>query len=326
MPRHRSIGIIGRGPLGRQIETLLRTHVSLAPLVREITVVGRTANLDRRRGGTPTVESVMTDRSTDTVIIATPPATHEALAHWALDAGKHVVIEKPAALSASGAREIRVHAALANRSVGIVRQHRDTIGWQEARRKVCGGALGAVHSALVELPLWRSDVYFAHDEARARDQIWNLAYHETDLVRWCLGPVERVDLVAASRTDGPRKALTASLIHASGCLTTISFSTAAFPGRAPRISFNGSAGSLVMESDTAVLEACPDQSTVPPAGLYLHTPAHPAPEHSWLEPYAAQLRRFLLTFDSDAPPMVDASAIDTISILSQISDLLAERA
>jgi len=52
------------------------------------------------------VSTVLEDPSIEAVVISTPVGTHEGLARRALEAGKHVLVEKPLADSVSGASEI----------------------------------------------------------------------------------------------------------------------------------------------------------------------------------------------------------------------------
>lgn len=59
-----------------------------------------------------TVEEVLQDASVDAVLIATPPDTHAALAVAALRAGKHVLLEKPMALSMEDAEAIEKEAGI----------------------------------------------------------------------------------------------------------------------------------------------------------------------------------------------------------------------
>jgi predicted dehydrogenase len=51
-------------------------------------------------------ERVLDDPTIDAVVIATPPRTHHRLARMALEAGKHVMVEKPLATCAADARDL----------------------------------------------------------------------------------------------------------------------------------------------------------------------------------------------------------------------------
>ena len=52
------------------------------------------------------LDDVLDDPGVDAVIVATPPATHHALVKRALEAGKHVLVEKPLATTTADAEEL----------------------------------------------------------------------------------------------------------------------------------------------------------------------------------------------------------------------------
>jgi predicted dehydrogenase len=51
-------------------------------------------------------DAVLCDRSVEAILVATPPHTHHALVKRALEAGKHVLVEKPLATRLSDAQEL----------------------------------------------------------------------------------------------------------------------------------------------------------------------------------------------------------------------------
>ncbi|HWI71213.1 MAG TPA: Gfo/Idh/MocA family oxidoreductase [Baekduia sp.] len=62
------------------------------------------------------LDDVVADDTIDAVLVATPPRTHHAIAHAALSAGKHVLVEKPLAKTAAEALDL-VELARANELV-----------------------------------------------------------------------------------------------------------------------------------------------------------------------------------------------------------------
>ncbi|WP_414171303.1 Gfo/Idh/MocA family protein [Clavibacter tessellarius] len=256
-------------------------------------------------------DAVLDDASLEAVLIATPPDSHEEPAHRALDRGMHVLVEKPAALTAAGARALDRHAASAGRTLQVVSQLRRVDEVRRVRERIRAGDLGRIRTALVE-PLWRSDAYFRASAARRSHELWNLAYHQLDLAVWCLGPVDRISVTASRaprRGPGARQgAFTAALEHASGCLTTVRYTTEAFPGRAPRLAFDGTAGSVVLESETTVLDLAPPPDEVPDAGLYARERSATTAPSDWLAPHMVQLRAFLADPRAASPPRLDAAS------------------
>jgi predicted dehydrogenase len=83
----------------------------------------------------------------DVVHVLTPPETHAALAVEALDAGAHVLVETPMAVSVAGAEAIRAAAARARREVCVGHCWLYTPALLEAQRILASGAAGDVLQA-----------------------------------------------------------------------------------------------------------------------------------------------------------------------------------
>lgn len=111
------VGIIGYGLAGRVFHA---PFVNAVPGLRVDAFVER--KTDEAARAYPTtrtyrrVEDLLTDRGVGLVIVGTPNATHYPLAKQALEAGKHVVIDKPFAESSAQAEEL---ISIANRN-GLV--------------------------------------------------------------------------------------------------------------------------------------------------------------------------------------------------------------
>jgi predicted dehydrogenase len=60
-------------------------------------------------------EDVLADDELDAVVVATPAVTHYELAKRALEAGKHVLVEKPPAMNAAEAEDLVATAESAGR-------------------------------------------------------------------------------------------------------------------------------------------------------------------------------------------------------------------
>jgi predicted dehydrogenase len=90
-------------------------------------------------------EALVEAPDVDVVHICTPNHLHAPLAHAALAAGKHVVCEKPLATTADEARALHDAAAAAGRQAAVPFVYRYYPTVREARERVRGGHLGAVH-------------------------------------------------------------------------------------------------------------------------------------------------------------------------------------
>ncbi|MGN6208997.1 oxidoreductase [Asticcacaulis sp.] len=67
----------------------------------------------------PDLATALADPSIELVVIATPNEIHASMAHEALDAGKHVVIDKPFALSVAEGESVLAHAERVGKTVSV---------------------------------------------------------------------------------------------------------------------------------------------------------------------------------------------------------------
>ena len=92
----------------------------------------------------PSLEVALADPSIDLIVIATPNALHAPQARAALDAGKHVVVDKPFTVTVSEASDVIVHAGRAGRLVSVFHNRRYDADFQTLRHLLADGALGTV--------------------------------------------------------------------------------------------------------------------------------------------------------------------------------------
>lgn len=126
----------------------------------------------------------------DGVIIATPPASHAALARHAIDAGLHVLVEKPLTTSVADAEMLVEQAALqgVHLMVGHTFEY-NTAVWK-LRELVRGGSLGRilyVDTARQSLGRYQNDV----------NVLWDLAPHDISIVSYVLDEVPEAAAVWA---------------------------------------------------------------------------------------------------------------------------------
>ena len=128
---------------------------------------------------TDELDSLLRDPTVDAVAVATPPATHFEVAMAAIDAGKHVLVEKPLASSYAEGRAL-VEAA-EDRGVVLMCDHTYcyTPAVQRIRELVRGGVLGElqfVDSVRINLGLVQRDV----------NVLWDLAPHDLSILDFIL--------------------------------------------------------------------------------------------------------------------------------------------
>jgi predicted dehydrogenase len=133
-------------------------------------------------------EQLFADLEVELVSICTHTTTHVELAVAALEAGKHVLLEKPVALSSAGAREV---ARAAAKSKGLCMPAmciRFWPAWARAKGAIASREFGAVRSAvfrrLGSRPGWTG--FYANYE-QSGGALFDLHVHDADFVRYCFG-------------------------------------------------------------------------------------------------------------------------------------------
>ncbi|TMQ03390.1 MAG: Gfo/Idh/MocA family oxidoreductase [Deltaproteobacteria bacterium] len=124
--------------------------------------------------------AVIADPEVDAVVIATPLFTHHGLARAALEAGKHVLVEKPLAPSVAEAEELAGLAARAGRVLMIDHTFVYTGAVRKIASLIAGGELGRVlylDSVRINLGLFQPDY----------NVIWDLAPHDLTIIDFVLG-------------------------------------------------------------------------------------------------------------------------------------------
>jgi len=134
------------------------------------------------------------DAEVELVSICTPTDSHVSLAIAALEAGKHVLVEKPVALRAADVERLVAAAKAASTLCMPAHCMRFWPGWDWLHERVRSGDLGAVRSAvfrrLASPPAWSPDFYA--DAARTGGALVDLHIHDADFVRWCFGEPDEV--------------------------------------------------------------------------------------------------------------------------------------
>ncbi len=93
---------------------------------------------------TPDLADVLADPAIDLVVIATPNTLHAPQAHAALDAGKHVVVDKPFTVTVAEADGVSEHAVRAGRLLSVFHNRRYDADFLTIRGLLDDGALGEV--------------------------------------------------------------------------------------------------------------------------------------------------------------------------------------
>ncbi len=143
-----NMGFIGTGVRGAYLLQQFRDMPGVNPLVVADLYDGYLERAKEDTGGkiatTKKYEEVLDNKQVDAVVIATPDHWHRKMILDALDAGKHVYIEKPMTWSVEEGKEIVDAVARSGKKLQVGSQHRTDALAQKAREIVKSGALGKV--------------------------------------------------------------------------------------------------------------------------------------------------------------------------------------
>lgn len=154
---------------------------------------------------TASLEEVLADPGVDAVAVATPAASHYAVVMAALEAGKHVLVEKPLAPTLAEGR--RLVAAAEERGLTLMLDHTYcyTPAVRHLRELVRGGGIGDVQyvdSVRINLGLVQRDV----------DVLWDLAPHDLSIFDTIL-PADVVPVAVSAHGSDPIGAGHACVAH-----------------------------------------------------------------------------------------------------------------
>lgn len=219
----------------------------------------RRAELAARRPGLPLVGDVDgVLAASDVVVVLSPPAAHAEHVWAALEAGRHVVVEKPLALSRAEAEGLAALAA--DRALHLLAAPFVQLSptFRELWTLVADGALGRVHSGR-GLYGNAGSTWAAWYHDAAVGPLAEAGVYNVKSLALLLGPV--VEVLAAEATAEPRRAIGAAdvaagpdvvhavLRHAGGALSSVVASQAVQRYRRPGLELYGTAGSANLLGD-----------------------------------------------------------------------------
>jgi len=135
---------------------------------------------------------MLTNQKPDIVTIATESGKHRDIALDCLNAGCHVICEKPMALSVRDADEMIVAARQNGRKLGVCFQNRFNAPIQKLRAAVDTGRFGRVMHGMVQIRWNRNNAYYAEAPWRGTWEqdggtLMNQCTHGIDLLQWMMG-------------------------------------------------------------------------------------------------------------------------------------------
>ena len=260
------IGIIGMGNMGRfHANDLLEGKVARG----ELTTVGSTSphKLEEYKEKGVQVfgsgEEMIASGAIDALLIATPHYQHTSLGIAALEAGLHIMVEKPiSAHKADAERLIAAAAARPELKFGGMFQLRVEPRYQKIRELVQGGELGDLVRVIWVMTDWfRSEAYFQSGGWRATWKgegggvLLNQCLHQLDAMQWITGMPSQVRShvgIGKWHDIEVEDDVTCYMEFANGATGAFITSSGETPG-SNRFEIAGTKGRLILENDALTL-------------------------------------------------------------------------
>ena len=204
-----------------------------------------------------TLDEMLTDPEIDVVNIALPNHLHHAAVLKCAAAGKHVLTEKPPAMSLKETDEMIAACKIAGVKFGCTVQCRVRKSIQAMKQAVDSGRFGKLLHADAIMKWYRSTEYYHSDAWRMSRKSGagvtvQQAFHYIDLLQYLVGPARQVQ-ARMTNLAHPGIALEDTLMafvdFGCGAQGVVEASTALWPGTDVRIELNGENGTAIMAGE-----------------------------------------------------------------------------
>ena len=260
-PERPRFAIVGAGVIGTQHGLVLSQLADRAELVAVVDLQrDRAEKLAAERGGQvfTSLTDALAGEDVDVVAVCTPTGAHGEVAVEALEAGKHVIIEKPAEVTLDKTDRIIEAQRRAGTLVTVISQHRFDPSTEIVVAAIQAGELGRLTSGIASIDWWRGQSYYDSGEWRGTwdldggGALMNQGVHTVDLLLATMGrPVEvfaYTGTLAHERIETEDVAVGVVRFE-NGALGLLHASTAAYPGLSARLQVHGDKGSVVIDND-----------------------------------------------------------------------------
>ncbi|WBS00657.1 oxidoreductase [Pseudoduganella sp. SL102] len=194
-----------------------------------------------------TPQAMLDDPAIALVVVCTPNASHYALAKAALQAGKHVVVDKPFVLSSAEGDELAALARDRGLRLAVYQNRRWDGDFLTLRRTLESGELGAVHTYRAHF-----DRYAPQVKARWKEQaqpgagvLWDLGSHLIDQALQLFGKPHAVTAHLSTQRDGAQVEDAFELVLDHGGTKAVLHAGALVRAPGPRYQVHGTLGSFV---------------------------------------------------------------------------------
>jgi len=249
----------------------------------------------------------------DAVIISTPHYLHHPIAMEAMNAGKHVLVDKPMAISLREADEMIKEAERRHVRLGVVLQSRFDPGLRKVKVAVEEGKFGQLILGEAVVEWFRTQEYYDNSPWRGRwateggGALINQSIHTIDLLTWIMGPPKylwaQIDTVA-HKIEVEDLAV-AAIRFENGALGVIQGSTSIYPGLATRLEVHGTKGTTIIEGEVLKRWSLQGEEEIIAEGAKEGLKSWARPELVSATNHASLIKDFAQAILEDREPYVD---------------------
>lgn len=142
------------------------------------------------------VAEMVSREKIDAVIVCTPHPNHREPAIAALEAGAHVLVEKPLASSLEDCDAMLEASNRCGKQLGVICQRRWYLPAMRVKRAIVEGKIGEPVFGTIHMLGWRDEAYYQSDPWRGTWKgegggvLVNQAPHQLDMLQWFMGEIE----------------------------------------------------------------------------------------------------------------------------------------
>ena len=201
---------------------------------------------------------LLEDPEIDIVCICTPSGFHAEGAQEALRHGKHVVLEKPMALTTESAKAVLELCKQHNRLLTVISQWRFAPSFVYAKQLLEEKKLGNLVMCSLRMKYWRDPTYYTESPWHGTKKfdgggaLMNQGIHGVDLLQYLIGNATVLKGRAKTMYHNIEVEDTAAALleFENGALGVIEASTCTYPGFDRRWEIHGDRGYMVMQEDS----------------------------------------------------------------------------
>lgn len=263
MKRRIRFGIIGCGVIADFHANAILEIPGEAELVGVTDVLYDAAEKFSKRHGIKAfknLEEMLNSKEIDVVNICTPSGYHAEVVIKAAQAGKHIIVEKPMAITTEQLDVIEKVCEENKIMLSSISQNRFARSVTMTKKAIEEGMLGKIVCADIYMKYNRTQEYYDSGSWRGTKRIdgggalMNQGIHGVDLLQYFAGPIKSVYALSKTliRKIEVEDTLSATIEYKSGAIGVIQATTSVYPGYPRRLEINGDKGSIAIEETSIV--------------------------------------------------------------------------